>query len=79
MAADASMRRGVQRRAVEAGRRQVRVTSRWTALRAGRGGGERVQEKGDKTSNATKGGGGGSTEGEIKYPGNWWRQVGLQG
>ena len=35
---------------------RVRATSRWTSFRAGRGGGEWVQEKGSTTSNATNGG-----------------------
>ena len=35
----------------------VRAASRWTALRAGRGGGDRVQERGATTTNATDGGG----------------------
>ena len=38
---------------VEADRRWVQATSRWTALRAMRGRGEPVQEKGDTTSNIT--------------------------
>ena len=42
-AVDAGMRCGAQRRATEAGGWRVRATSSWAALRAGRGGGERVQ------------------------------------
>ena len=37
----------------------VWVTSRWTALCDGRGGGERVQDIGDTRTNSTDGGGGG--------------------
>ena len=55
-AADAGTRREVQRRAVEAGGWRVRMTFRWTAFRAERGGGERVQERGATTTNATDGG-----------------------
>ena len=40
---DAGTWRGVQRRAAEAGGWRVREASRWAAICAGRGGGERVQ------------------------------------
>ena len=40
----------------EAGGWQVRATSKWTALCAGRGGGEWVQVIGETTTNATDGG-----------------------
>ena len=42
-AADTGLRRGAQGRAAEADGRQVRATSRWAALRTGRGVGERVK------------------------------------
>ena len=42
-AADVDTRRGAQGRAAEADGRQVRATSRWAALRTGRGVGERVK------------------------------------
>ena len=35
---------------------RVQMTSRWTALRSGRGGGERVHERGYTTENTTDGG-----------------------
>ena len=50
---EAGTRYGAQRREAEAGGWSVWVTSRWTALYAGRGGGERVQEIGDTRKNAT--------------------------
>ena len=43
MEADAGMRRGEHRQAVEAGGWRVKATSRWTELCDGRGGGKRVQ------------------------------------
>ena len=46
----------VQRRVAEAGGRRVQAMSRWLALCAGIGGGERVQERGDMETNATDGG-----------------------
>ena len=55
--ADVGTQSGAQGRALKADGRRVRETSRWTALRTGRGGGERVQEKGATTSNDTDGGG----------------------
>ena len=42
-AVDAGTRRRAQGRAAEAGGRRVQTTSRWVALRTGRGGGERVK------------------------------------
>ena len=42
-AADDDTRREYQGQAAEAGYRQVRTTSRWAALRTGRGGGEQVK------------------------------------
>ena len=55
-AADTVMRSGAQRRAAEAGWWRVRATSGWTALCAGKGDGERVQDRGAKKMNATYGG-----------------------
>ena len=52
----ADMRRGAQRRATEAGGWWVQATSRWTTLRAGRGGGERLQKREATTTNANDGG-----------------------
>ena len=67
--ADAGTRREVQRRAVEAGGWWVRTTYRSTDFHAKRGGGERVQERGDMTTDATNGGGG-KIEGEEKIQKN---------
>ena len=64
-AADAGTWRGAQRRAAEAGWWRVRVVSMWTALCNGRGGGERVQDRGAVTKNSTDGRGG-RIEGETK-------------
>ena len=54
------MRQEAQRRVTEDGGWQVQVqaTSRLTALCASRGSGERVQERGARSTNATDGGGG---------------------
>ena len=51
--ADSGMWRGAQIRVVETGGWCVQATSRWTELRSGRGGGDRVQERGDVATNTT--------------------------
>ena len=53
---DSGMWRGAQRRATEAGGRRGWKTSRWTAFRAGRGGGERVIQRVQQLQTATYGG-----------------------
>ena len=77
-ATDAGMCYGVNVQATEAGSRWVQAVSRCTALCAGRGGGEWLQEKGAKTLNAAEGGAVGH-RGERKYSENKWRQVGREG
>ena len=56
MAADAGKRCRAQIQAEEAGGWQVQATSRWTAICSGRGGGDKVQDRGAMTINATDGG-----------------------
>ena len=56
MASDAGTWRGTQIQAAEAGGWRVGTKSKWMAFWAGRGGGERVQDRGDTTTNATDGG-----------------------
>ena len=54
-AVDSGMWRRAQSRVVEAGGCKVGTTSRWTSLRARRGGGEWVKERGATTKNTTNG------------------------
>ena len=79
--ADSGTRRGVQRRASEASGWRVLATSRWTALCAGRGSGEIVQEKVDTTETATDRRSGrieGETENIQKTSGDrWFGRVGI--
>ena len=51
-AADAGTRRGLQRQAADAGGWKVWETSRYMAIRAGRGGGEQVLHRGVTTKNS---------------------------
>ena len=54
MLEDAGMRCGAKNQAAEASKCQVGTTSRWTAYRSGRGGGERVHERGGKQKDSEK-------------------------
>ena len=49
--AEAGTQHGAQKQAAEVGRGRGGATSRWTKFRSGRGGGERVRQRGATTKN----------------------------
>ena len=75
---DAGTRSGAHKRAVEAGGGRVRMTSRWTAFHAGRGGGEMVKQRGIWLETATEGGDR-MEEGTEKRSRNSWDSWGWWG
>ena len=76
--ADTGTWRGVQRQAAEAGRWWEWEKASWTALRARRGGGERVYRYVSRRGTANGGGGGRRRREDINIQ-KRLRQVGLEG